>query len=181
MDCLRTAKFSINYNSVFAFGSQPFTLRINSIGVNVQVDIDNKFEVQGFKNVDVYGIKFIPEMKFTDFDYYTVGSSTSFSFTNNYDIVINLDGQKQLLGGVDVPLPGNTNPVVQSSKFYILNNFAPEIILASPVKSVKSIDFQTFKATFLGLIYTNTGVMAGHNMELSIKGDLYLYYKFEGE
>lgn len=181
MDCLRSAKYSINYTSTFLFGSQPFTLRINSIGVNVQVDIDNKFEIQGFKNVDVYGFKFIPEMKFTDFDYYSVGSSTSFSFTNNYDIIINIDGQKELLGGINVVLPGNTNPIVQSSKNYILNNFAPEVMFSSPIKSVKSFDFQTFKATFLGLIYANTGVMAGHNMELVIKGDFFLYYKFEGE
>ena len=49
----------------------------------MQVDLNAQFDIQGFKNVDVYGMKFIPEMKFTDFDYFTTGSTTAFSFTNN--------------------------------------------------------------------------------------------------
>ena len=177
MDCLRSAKFTVNFNESFAFGSQTFNLRINSRGVNVQVDLNAQFNIEGFKNVDVYGMKFIPEMKFTDFDYFTTGSTTAFSFTNNYDILITFDGQKELLGGTSVL----TNPVLQSTKPYVLNNFAPEVSLASPLKSCKSIDFGTFKATFLGLEYASTTVMAGHNMVLDIKGDLYVYYKFEGE
>jgi hypothetical protein len=177
MDCLRSAKFTINFNESFVFGSQTFSLRINTRGVNVQVDLNGQFDIQGFKNVDVYGMKFIPEMKFTDFDYFSSGSTTAFSFTNNYDIIISLDGQKELLGGQSVL----TNPVLQSTKAYVLNNFTPDVMLASPIKSCKSIDFQTFKATFLGLEYANTGAMAGHSMVLDIKGDFYLYYKFEGE
>jgi hypothetical protein len=177
MDCLRSAKYTVNFNESFTFGSQSFSLRINSRGVNVQVDLNAKFDIAGFKNVDIYGMKFIPEMKFTDFDYFSSGSTTAFSFTNNYDIIINLDGQKELLGGTSV----FANPVLQSTKDYVLNNFSPEISLASPIKSCKSIDFQTFKCTFLGLEYANTGAMAGHSMILNIKGDLYLYYKFEGE
>lgn len=177
MDCLRTAKFTIDYNESFIFGSQTFSLRINSDGINVQIDLNGKFDIQGFKNVDVYGIKFIPSMKFTDFDYFSSGSTTSFSFTNNYDVIINLDGQIELLGGIS----SLSNPVLESTKDYVLNNFAPEVLLNSPVKSCKSIEFKDFKATFLGLKYANTGAMSGHNMNVNIKGDMYFYYKFEGE
>lgn len=176
MDCLRSAKFTVSFSETFVFGSSSFSLRVSPGGVSLSVDLNSKFEIQGFKNIDVYGIKFIPQSSLADLNYYTVGDPITFIWENEYDVVINLDGDKDLIGGKNV-LSGT---VVQSSKDYILNNYANEVFLADPLKSCKNIDFGNFRATY-GLTYASSLVPAGHTLILNIKGDLYLYYKFEGE
>jgi len=176
MDCLRTAKFTVNFTESFVFGSESFTLKINSKGVSVGVDLNSKFQIQGFKNVDIYGFKFIPNSAFIDANYYTVGTALTFIWENSFELTINLDGTLDLLGGINV-LSGTVN---QSTKNYFLSNWVPEVMLTSPIQSVQSIDFGSYKTTF-PLTYANTTAATGHNMAIDITGDLYVYYKFEGE
>jgi hypothetical protein len=176
MDCLRTAKFSVSFTESFVFGSETFTLKINSKGVSVGIDLNSKFQIQGFKNVDVYGFKFIPSATFIDANYYTVGTALTFIWENSYELTVNFDGTIDLIGGINV-LSGTVN---QSTKNCFLNNFVPEVMLTSPIQSCQSIDFGSFKTTF-PLIYANTTAAAGHNMAIDVSGDLYVYYKFEGE
>jgi len=174
MECLRTAKFQVLFQENFVFGSQTFSLRVNPEGISVIVDFDKKIEIQGFRNIDAYGIKFVPQMSLTDGNYYASGESSTFIFENQYDINIDLEGQ-----GIDflgtAPLPTN---VTQSNSRYLLDNYVSEINFTTPIKSLKSIDFDLFRTTF-GLTYANSLAAAGHNFSITIRGDFYLYYKFQ--
>lgn len=176
MECLRSAKFSVSFSESFVFGAQTFALRICPEGIVVDIDLNSKFKIEGFKNVDVYGIKFIPRTNMTDLSYYSSGDPSTFVIQNNYEVSIFLEGDKELLGGSNV-LAG---VVTQSSRDYLLNNFANEVTLLSPLQSCKSIDFGSFRAIY-GLTYANSLAAAGHNFIISVKADLYLYYKYEGE
>ena len=174
MECLRTAKFTVLYQESFVFGSETFSIRVSPAGLSVSIDINKKIEIQGFRNIDAYGIKFVPRMSFTDGNYYSAGEASTFVYQNQYDIDLELEGQ-----GIDflgtATLPAN---VTQSNSLYILDNYVPEINFTSPIKSLKSIDFNLLTANF-PLTYANSLAIAGHNLTVSIRGDLYLYYRFQ--
>lgn len=174
MECLRTAKFTVLFQESFVFGSETFSIRVSPAGLSVSVDLNKKIDIQGFRNIDAYGIKFVPRFSMTDGNYYSAGESSTYVFQNQYDIDFDLEGQ-----GIDylgtATLPAN---VTQSNSSYILDNYVPEISFTSPVKSLKSIDINLFTANF-PLTYTNSLSIAGHNLTLSIRGDFYLYYRFQ--
>lgn len=173
MECLRTAKFSVLFQENFVFGSESFSLRVNPQGISVIVDLDKQINIQGFRNIDAYGIKFVPQMSLTDGNYYASGESSTYIFENQYDVNIELDGKIDFLG--TAALPAN---VTQSNSAYILDNYVSEINFTSPIKSLKSINFDLFRTTF-GLTYANSLAAAGHNFAITIRGDFYLYYRFQ--
>lgn len=172
MDCLRTAKFTVIFQETFVYGSQTFNLYINPKGVTVGLDINKLIDIQGFKNIDVYGIKFVQRTSLTDFDYYGV-SNPSAIVENQYDVTVVLNGQIEFIG--TQTLPANTS---QSNTTYILDNYVSEIYLDSPIISCKSIDFDFFNTTY-GLTYTNPAAAAGHNFAIDLRADFYLYYRYQ--
>lgn len=176
MECLRTAKFTVVFQENFVFGSETFSIRVSPKGLSVSVDLNKKITIQGFRNIDAYGIKFVPRMSMTDGNYYSSGESSTFVYENQYDIDIDLEGQGiDFLGTATLP----TN-VTQSNSSYILDNYVSEISFTNPIKSLKSIDFNLFTANF-PLTYSNSLAIAGHNLAISIRGDFYLYYRFQDE
>lgn len=174
MDCLRSAKFQIGFLESFVFGSQSFNLKINPQGVSVQVNLNSKWEIEGFKNIDVYGIKFIQKTFLQDNNYYSTGIADTIIWENKYDISLTLDGTIEILNGKNV-LPGFTS---QSTTEFLLNNYTSELMLASPILSCKSLTFGNFQTTY-GLTYANSTAAAGHNFLIGIQGDLYLYYRYQ--
>ena len=175
MECLRTAKFSVLFQENFVFGAETFSIRVNPQGLSVSIDLNKKIDIQGFRNIDAYGIKFVPRFSFVDGNYYSAGEASTFIYSYEYDIDIDLDGKIDFLG--TATLPAN---VTQSNSSYILDNYVPEISFTSPIKSLKSIDFNVFTANF-GLTYANSLAIAGHNLSVSVRGDFYLYYRFQEE
>jgi len=174
MECLRTAKFTVVFSESFVWGSETFSIRVSPAGLSVSIDLNKKITIQGFRNIDAYGIKFVPRFSMTDGNYYSAGEASTFVYENQFDLDVDLEGQGiDLLG--TATLPAN---VTQSNSSYILDNYVPEITFTSPLKSLKSIDLNVFQTNF-PLTYTNSLAIAGHNLNVSIRGDFYLYYRFQ--
>jgi hypothetical protein len=174
MECLLTAKFTVAFSESFVFGSETFSIRVSPAGLSISIDLNKKITIQGFRNIDAYGIKFVPRFSMTDSNYYSAGEASTFVYQNQYDFDVDIEGQ-----GIDflgtTTLPAN---VTQSNSSYILDNYVSEITFTSPIKSLKSIDLNLFQANF-PLTYANSLAIAGHNLTLSIRGDFYLYYRFQ--
>ena len=101
MDCLRS--FTLNLNQNFSFATpeflnwtvvptqHPWTMQ-NGIGSTTPAITD--FNIQGFKNIDLYGIKMVGNC------YPTLATASNQGLVNDWGIDLRLRGNVPLIGGV---------------------------------------------------------------------------------
>ena len=172
MDCLRS--FTLNINQNFSFASpeflnwtvvpsqHPWTMQ-NGIGSTTPAITD--FNIQGFKNIDLYGIKMVGNC------YPTLATASRQGLVNDWGIDLRLRGNFPLIGGV---FGVNNFGFYLGGDLVSLTKYQNDYKLADPVKSVYEIQIinlnaqgiQTENATAIDLTYDVT---------------LIFYYKFEGE
>ena len=126
-----------------------------------------KFDVQGFKNIDLYGIQM-------NMYFQTNPPSNENAVISDYMVSCLVNGTAPLIGGfVGSPI---TSPFVLSTNQnkYYLTKYTSKIDFCSPVKSAKSFSFD--RIFVQGNIPQNASII---QMKYFINA--VIYYKFEGE
>lgn len=168
MDCLRTFTLNLTGNKFYS-GSEIKTYV--SGGQHIwQVDAvqSSKFNIQGFKNINVYSIELIGSLQ-------TVLGGTAGALVTNWAVGINLEGTiPQISGTID-----STNDWVLNTSGIYANSFSlgsnnQKVIFNTPFESVKQIFFERITAQ-------GFGYQTATDINLLWELQLICHYKFEGE
>jgi len=172
MDCLNSFTLNINQNFTFNFpvflawntlGTvQPWTMQ-NGIGSPSTAFSD--FNIQGFKNIDFYGVKMIGNC------YPTNPTASRQGLVDDWGIDLELTGNPPLIGG---NFGINNFGFYQGGRLISLTKYQNDYCLSDPVKSVTEIKVINLNAQGIQAEAT-TGI------ELTYDVSLIVYYKFEGE
>ena len=172
MECMRSFTLNINQNFTFdtplflewnVLGSfRPWTMQ-NGIGSPTSVLSD--FNIAGFKNIDLYGVKMIGNC------YPTNPTASRQGLVQDYGIDLELTGNPAIIGG---NFGTNNFGFYQGGKLISLTKYQNDYNLADPVKSVTEIKVINLNAQGLQAEST-TGI------ELTYDVSLIFFYKFEGE
>jgi hypothetical protein len=172
MDCLRsfiqttnlsTTLQSLNAVSQF-WGSAP-NYHCSSIASFTNVGGPVIFEPQGFKNIDVYGLKILGQIQCNWASATLQGQILDFGFN------INLVGTYPLIGA---NVSNNILPIVQNPTTISLTKYQPDIFFKSPIKSIDNISVQN-------LLIAANNCVSNTNLSLAGSISMIVYYKFEGE
>jgi len=124
------------------------------------------FNIQGFKNIDVYGIDAVGTV--------TSGVNTASVLVNDWDFLLTIGGNSPLISG-NIAATNDFNISQQATNPVIcLSKYTPKINFQDPVNSVKFIQINNLRAfgigveniAFLKLIWSITFTV---------------YYSYEGE
>jgi hypothetical protein len=173
MDCLRSFNIGILQTGTFTPATSILSWWISSGTGDIYWTFDlpgsSKFLIQGFKNIDLYGIEMIGGVK-------SQTGTASNCVVQQSGFQIYCDATNPLVSGSKQVSPDFWNinfDNVNSRKFQFTNTLS-KIDFASPLKSLKSIEFLGLQAEGFGLQSPGT---------LSLEWDLnfVFYYKYEGE
>jgi len=174
MDCLRS--FTLNLNQNFSF-TNPQYLAWNTSGTGTNLPwtvesglsnsppVSSNFNIQGFKNVDLYGITLIGNC------YPTNATASKQGLVNDWGINLNLTGNPPLIGGT---IGTNDFGFYQGGTDISLTKYQNVYSLSDPVKSVTQIQISFLRAS--GFQFEDSTAI-----DLTYDLSLIVYYKFEGE
>jgi hypothetical protein len=169
MDCLRS--FTLNINQNFVFSNTVYT-EWNTTGAILpwtmfdgSISRNSVFNVQGFKNIDVYGITLVGNV------YPLLAPANRQRLVEDWGVELNLNGNPPLIGGT---FGNNSFALTLAQPNVFLTKYQNEYKLASPIKSVKDI-------TVAALSASGIQVESGVSVDLTFDIALIVYYKFEGE
>jgi len=135
--------------------------------LEVTTGLGFKFDVQGFKNIDLYGIQM-------NMYFQTNPPSNENAIVTDYMIRCSVDGSSPLLGGfVGSPETAPFQLTTNLNKFF-LTKYTSKIDFCTPIKSAKSFSFEKFFVQ--GETPQNTTII-----QLKYHINAVIYYKFEGE
>lgn len=170
MECLNSFTIGIRQQSTFSGADVKTWL----LGVQDYWAVDiirtSTFNIQGFKNIDLYGIKMTGDVQTQ------VGAATGGVVVDDFGFDIYVDGSLPLISGAVDPGVNFWNLEVSNvgAKTFRLSRNQNEINFAAPIKSVKYFNFERLVAQ---------GVAAQTAGTISLDYDLTFtfYYKYEGE
>jgi hypothetical protein len=172
MECLRSFTLNINQNFSFVTPSfiawntannyHPWALQ-NGIGSSPSAITD--FNIQGFKNVNIFGVKMVGNV------YPTVPTASRQGLVEDWGIDLQLVGNPQLIGG---NFGVNNFGFYQGGNLISLSKYQNDYKLFDPIQSVTEIQIINLNASGIQA-EANTGI------ELTYDVTLIFYYKFEGE
>jgi len=170
MDCMRSFSIASNLNQSFAIGPNldVWTIGGENYWFGRTVGANADFDVQGFKNINIYGIDVVGDFK--------SGPGGSQVIIDNWEVNIDLIGQAPRLGGTVNPVVNlyNVNTDNFFSNSFVLSKYKRSFLLSSPVQSVTQIRFNGYTASG----HANQSLLlATVNWDLNYV----FYYKFEGE
>jgi hypothetical protein len=169
MDCLRQFQFYISQARTFTAASNEYdyfgTVFSTNFPYNVKLTGQFvNFAIQGFKNVDIYGVEML--------GFVQSPMVTAFAGTvEDYSFQIGIAGQNPQISGVITT--NNYNAVVNNNTIQ-LSKWNNKIMFAEPIKSATSLSISTFQAT-------GYGAEDALQIQMQLEVQLYFYYKFEGE
>jgi len=169
MECLRSFNFAANGQAnwtspdvkTWFVGAQEFWAFTRG-GSSI-------FNVQGFKNIDVYQIDVIGSIG------PQVAIALGGGIPSDWFASLAINGQLPILGGT-IPAPNDFNITTSSptANSFLLGRFNNSVKFASPIKSVTSIDLNFISAN-------GSGGQTTGNVNLQYAFNFVVYYKFEGE
>lgn len=172
MSCMRSFVLSVNqnfalvapeYNSWNVLGaSLPWTVEL---GLSSSPLIFTNFNIQGFKNIDLYGISLVGNC------YPTNAPVGNEGIVNDWGVNISLIGNQSLIGG---NFGTNSLGFIQGGTEIALSKYQNIYNLGDPVKAVTLIQISFLRAS--GFQFQNAAAM-----DLTYDFSLIVYYKFEGE
>lgn len=170
MDCLRSFVINQSLNQSFALGIDLATWTIGGENyfIGRRVTAFAEFEVQGFKNVNIYGIDVVGD--------FASATGTSKAAVDDWRMSVQLIGQAPLLGGIINPLGNalsvNINPAFTNS--FQLSRYKTKAEFSSPIQSVTIIRFDGLQVNG----HANESLL---NVTVNWNLNYIIYYKFEGE
>jgi hypothetical protein len=173
MDCLRSFSFSTNLITTLSVGVD---LKQWSIGnnhywqaiTNGATATPSIYEIQGFKNIDVYGIDVIGDVQTQ------TNTIIDGVIVNNWNIDVSVDGQQPLVGGVTTGGFYAIDSTLPDNNIFAIGKYTNSVKFASPIISAKSIILGRTRLSGIG--YQSVGAI-----NLFYKVNFVVYYKFEGE
>lgn len=170
MECLRSFIVRIDQVATFTLTDvKTWTLGLQEFWA-VDKQTVSQFNIQGFKNIDIYGVDLIGHVQTSTTSALSGCNVTSYAF----EIII--DGQLPLVSG-DVAAGTNFWNIQTTStaaKQFALSNFTNSLKFADPISSAKNIQFVAFSAQGVG---GQTAASINLDYDLSFV----FYYKYEGE
>jgi len=169
MDCLRS--FTLNINQNFVFTNTVYTEWNTSGTVLPWIMFDGSisrnsiFNVEGFKNINVYGLSLVGNV------YPLLAPSNKQGLVQDWGVEVNLGGTTPLIGG---SFGNNSFSVTLAQPNVFLTKYQNDYKLASPIESVKDI-------TVASLTASGIQVESGVSVDLTFDVAIIVYYKFEGE
>lgn len=170
MDCLRSFVVGIKQAQTFLttdvktwfVGAQEFWV--------VEKVQDSVFEIQGFKNIDLYGVDVIGSVQ----TWKTALSGGC--IVNDWSFEIELQGNLPLISGKKLTSPDDWNLQTDSvfARTFPIGKYNNSLKFADPIKSVKNINFEALRAQGVG--GQTSGAIA-----LDYDLNFVFYYKYEGE
>ncbi len=169
MDCLRSFNF-------FASGQANWTApqaKTWTVGLQefwaYQRFGSSIFQIQGFKNINVFGIEVIGNVGTLPL------SPTGGCIPTDWSVDISINGKVPLIGGVIAPLNDfNITDNVFIANNFNLGRFNPSVQFESPIESVTSLTINSIEAN-------GTGAQNVANLNIKYIFNFIVYYKFEGE
>jgi len=166
MNCLNQFSFwaanSVSFTTA-ANTFSPYTVGTNNSWIVTSGLKSSIFQVEGFKNINLYGMKIISSVQSP-----LAGNK---GIVDNYDFQILINGTEPQLGGT---FSINDWGITQDTTLLTLGKYANEVNFTEPIQSVKSIRVRDFSAQG----YNNQSLV---QLDLDIIFQIYIYYKFEGE
>jgi len=167
--CMKS--FTISLYDALVFGTTVFT-EWNSLGtVKPWIMVDGsasrktEFFLEGFKNIDVYGVSMVGSV------YPLLAPAQRQALVEDWGVLLLINGTTQLVNGF---FGTNTFSGSQGSKRVFLSKYQNEYKLMDPIMSVQSITVEEIQAS---------GIQneASSSVDLLFNISLIVYYKLEGE
>ena len=167
MDCLNKFQFYILQGVTFTTAGS--TLSTYTSGTNIVFTAErglpsNNFTVQGFKNINLYGIK----LSLTLINQIT---NSDQGIIDDYNFGITFTGQIPSISGVFSP---NGLSINSNKGEVYLGKYNNHLMFAEPIKSCNNIVIES-----LGLQGYSPQSLT--SLSLYIKGNIIFFYKYEGE
>ena len=167
MDCLNTFSVLIRLQRGYSTGGTNVKTWGTAGNLNWQIreaTTGTNLAIQGFKNIDMYGIKMLG-LVYTD-----VGPNDG-AIVSDFGMNITFTGQAPLVSGVT---DNNFWPVTLNNKSFVLSKYRNEVNMESPISGCTNINFGVFSAQGFGGETANS-------VTLDIDLEFIFYYKYEGE
>jgi hypothetical protein len=169
MDCLRS--FTIWINQSKSFNVAGVTVKTwGTLGNYHWSVIDQQgmstYQIQGFKNVDLYGMKMLGDVQ-TDL------TSSDGAIVSDFSFRLGIAGQIPLISG-DVLTSPNYWGISQTVPQWDLSKYRYEVNFETPYYSTKSITFEAFRAQ-------GNNAETLNSVQLDLNLQFVFYYKYEGE
>ena len=170
MDCLQSFNVRINQAATFSAPDLKVWFSGSSTYFSLEKLALSTFDIQGFKNIDLYGIDL------TGYVQTQTGAALGNCIVNDWAFELFLDGQNPLVSGVVNPVPDFWSLDVDnnSAKSVRISKFNNSIKFSNPVKSLKKIDFAR-------LLAAGEALNSPSNASLEWSLNFVFYYKYEGE
>ncbi len=170
MDCLRSFSINSSLNQSWALGPNfdTWTIGTDRYWFGRTTTAFAQYNIQGFKNVNIYGIDVIGDFK--------SGPGGSQVIIDNWEVNVDLIGLPPLLGGQTVPAVNslNVNTDIAFINRFIVSKYKRAIQFESPIESVTEIRFDAYTASG----HANQSLLSATvNWNLNYV----FYYLFEGE
>lgn len=169
MDCLRS--FNLRIYQATTFSSPDVKTWFSGSNTHFCIDklATSTFEIQGFKNVDIYGIELTGYVQ-------TQQAGSANCIVSDYALELFLNGQNPLVSGIVKPTPDywSLDFNNDTAKIVRLSKFNPSYKFSDPIKSVKNIDFTR-------LLAVGEALNSPSNASLEWSLNFVFYYKYEGE
>ena len=163
--------FRLNTNTNFSIGVKQWTVGLNNHYFAFTTGaVSSRYNIQGFKNIDVYGIDCVGTIQ-------TLATAALGGvIVEDWAMDVFVNGQQPLVGG-DVTVAPNfyaINATTGNNNEFVLSKYNNSVKLVSPIKSVQYIELQATNLTGYGYQTLN---------DVNIYWDMnfIVYYKFEGE
>jgi hypothetical protein len=177
MSCLRSFNIGIIQATTFVAPAANVKTWTSSVGGELYWTMDtdigttqSRFNIQGFKNIDLYGVQVLGGIKCQ------TAATTSHGVVNSWGFQLYCEAQNSLVNGTIQTSPNywSLNNANANSRILQFTNTNPKIEFADPLKSLKYIDFNTLQAEGFGAETAN---------QIALEWDLnfVFFYKYEGE
>jgi len=121
------------------------------------------FKIQGFNNINLYGIQMITDVQ-------SGVSGVNHGIVEDYKFRINFTAQTPLISGV---FNVNTFGAQTSVNEVSLGKYQSQILFAEPIKSCSNIELSVFSAQG----YDNESLT---EIKIDVLAQFYFFYKYEG-
>jgi hypothetical protein len=171
MDCLKSFSFRVATNGNYTTGFKQWTVGLNNHYFAFTTGaVSSRYNIQGFKNIDVYGIDCVGTIQTLP------NAPLGGVIVEDWAMDVFINGQQPLVGGNVTASPNfySIDATTGNNNEFVLSKYNNSVKLVSPIKSVQYIELQSTQATGYGWQTLN---------DINIYWDLnfIVYYKFEGE
>ena len=170
MECLKSFNFSVRTNTNLTGSDVKTWISGGQHAWTVQTSYSSIYNIQGFKNINVYGIKCVG----------AISSLTSAALggvvVNDWSIDVILNGQRPIIGGTITAAPNNYGLDLNTpnNRNFSISKNSNSVEFGDPYQSVTSIELG-------GTTATGFGWQTLSNINLLWILNFVVYYKFEGE